>query len=95
MISIVKGYAWDGPSGPAIDTASFMRGSMVHDALYQLMRDGYLEHSYRKQSDQLLQQICKEDGMWTLRAFWVYLGVRLFANPASKPSHSKQLLKAP
>ena len=38
LLTINKGYAWDGPSGPTIDTKSFMRGSLVHDALYQLMR---------------------------------------------------------
>ena len=35
---IKGGYAWDGPSGPTIDTKNFMRGSLVHDALYQIMR---------------------------------------------------------
>ena len=35
-LTIRKGYAWDGPSGPTIDTLNFMRGSLVHDALYQL-----------------------------------------------------------
>ena len=34
-LTIKKGYAWDGPSGPTIDTLTFMRGSLVHDALYQ------------------------------------------------------------
>ncbi len=37
-LPIKKFYAWDGPSGPTIDTRDFMRGSLVHDALYQLMR---------------------------------------------------------
>ena len=34
LLTIRKGYAWDGPSGPTIDTLNFMRGSLVHDALY-------------------------------------------------------------
>ena len=38
ILTIRKSYAWDGPSGPTIDTMDFMRGSLVHDALYQLMR---------------------------------------------------------
>ena len=33
FLIIKKGYAWDGPSGPTIDTPNFMRGSLVHDAL--------------------------------------------------------------
>ncbi len=38
VFAISKGYAWDGPSGPTFDTLNFMRGSLVHDALYQLIR---------------------------------------------------------
>jgi hypothetical protein len=94
LLTIGKGYAWDGPSGPAFDTKDFMRGSLVHDALYQLIREAApapslapatlrhpclshgLDISYRKLADQILQTICKEDGMSSLRACWVYLGVR-------------------
>jgi hypothetical protein len=36
LLTVKKSYAWDGPSGPTIDTKNFMRGSLVHDALYQL-----------------------------------------------------------
>lgn len=68
-IIIKKGYAWDGPSCPTIDTLNFMRGSLVHDALYQLMREEMLEkYMYRKPVDQLLQKMCKEDGMTPIRA---------------------------
>ena len=54
-LTLQKGYAWDGPSGPTIDTRNFMRGSLVHDGLYQLMREGLLDHEeYRKSADDLL-----------------------------------------
>lgn len=77
-ITIKSGYAWDGPSGPTIDTKNFMRGSLVHDALYQLMRDQLLDpKTWRDPADRELQKICIEDGMSTLRAWWVYEGVRL------------------
>lgn len=76
-LSIVKNYCWDGPSGPTIDTKTFMRGSLVHDALYQLMREGYLDHNvYREKADQILRSICIEDGMSSIRAWWVYTAVR-------------------
>ena len=29
-----RGYAWDGPSGPTIDTPDAMPASLVHDGLY-------------------------------------------------------------
>jgi len=43
---IKAGYSWDGPSGSAIDTKNFMQGSLVHDALYQLLRENILYESY-------------------------------------------------
>jgi hypothetical protein len=85
VLTIQEDYAWDGPSGPAIDTKNFMRGSLVHDALYQLMRLGALDAAvYRKQADDLLRTICLEDGMSRLRAWWVYVGVRAGAAGAAK-----------
>lgn len=95
-LTIAEGYAWDGPSGPTIDTLTFMRGSLVHDALYQLMREERLDHEiYREAADRILQRICKEDGMWSLRAWWVYHGVRLFAVPAADPSAKRPVTRAP
>lgn len=73
-----KGYAWDGPSGPTWDTPSFMRGSLVHDGFYQLLREGVLHIKTRDYSDRLLVKICREDGMCRFRAWYVYWGVRLF-----------------
>ena len=83
---IERGYAWDGPSGPAIDTKNFMRGSLAHDALYQLIRTGHLSKTFRKDSDLLLKKICLEDGMSKVRAQWVYLGVRAGGVGALKPT---------
>lgn len=76
------GFRWDGASGPAIDTQSFMRASMIHDALYFLLRVGDLPISYRKDIDLLLYQICRDDGMSILRALYVYYAVRLFGRYA-------------
>lgn len=95
-LTIHEGYAWDGPSGPTIDTLTFMRGSLVHDALYQLMREGCLDRNeYREAADRALQSICKEDGMWALRAWWVYHAVRLFADPAADPASDRPRIRAP
>jgi hypothetical protein len=95
-LTISQGYAWDGPSGPTIDTLTFMRGSLIHDALYQLMREGHLDHNvHRDAADRILQKICKEDGMWCLRAEWVYQGVRLFAEIAADPADKRPVTRAP
>jgi hypothetical protein len=75
-LTINKGYCWDGPSGPTFDTDNFMRGSLVHDCLYQAMRQDLLDIGHRKDVDRLLYKHCIEDGMFKLRAKWVYAGVR-------------------
>jgi hypothetical protein len=86
LLWIKKHYAWDGPSGPTIDTRDFMRGSLVHDALYQMMRLRALDNvKYRKRADELLRDICREDGMWAFRAWYVYLAVRIGASGSAKP----------
>jgi hypothetical protein len=86
-LTIKNRYAWDGPSGPTIDTKSFMRGSLVHDALYQLMREKYLDYKiHRKYADDLLKKICLDDGMCRLRAWYVYQAVRLFAEKNATPT---------
>ncbi|TGK36046.1 hypothetical protein EHQ12_05745 [Leptospira gomenensis] len=89
-LRIEAGYAWDGPSGPTNDTKNFIRGSLVHDALYQLMREKKLDFkSYRKQADLVLKKICLEDGMSSFRASYVYNFVRWFGESSAKPSDER------
>ena len=81
---IIAGYAWDGPSGPAFDTPNFMRASLVHDALYQLMRSGHLPQSLRGEADEEMRRICLAAGMSKLRAWWCWSGVRFFGGAAAR-----------
>lgn len=89
ILHIKSHYAWDGASGPAIDTKNFMRGSVVHDALYQLMRQGLLDKKYRKAADMALRRICIKNGMGKLRAAWVYMAVRTFGGFTLKNKRPK------
>ena len=85
-LEIRASYAWDGPSGPSIDTRSFMRGSLVHDALYQLMRLRVLDHKRdRKSADKILRGICKADGMNRFRRWYVYWILRAFGAGSARP----------
>ena len=96
VLEIRSGYAWDGPSGPAIDTMkTFGRGSLVHDALYQLMRQGHLSDEWRKPADALLRDICREDGMNPIRAWWVYHAVQTFAKRSSTPEQMRKVHQVP
>ncbi len=88
-----KSYAWDGPSGPTIDTRDFMRGSLVHDALYQLMRLSTLDYKvYRKRADEILKEICLEDGMCSFRAWYIYQALHLFAESAARPREEPEVV---
>ena len=97
LLLIRAGYAWDGASGPAIDTPTFMRGSLVHDALYQLMRLDILSKAdHRRAADELLRQIVREDGMLAVRAWWVYHAVRIFGGQYMRgPGNGNTVLTAP
>lgn len=95
-LTIKKFYAWDGPSGPTLDKPNFMRGSLVHDALYQLMRMEELPmKKWRKEADKELRRICIEDGMWRGKAWTVYWGVRRFGKTAADPDNRKSPRTAP
>lgn len=95
LLTILDGYAWDGPSGPSIHSLNFMRGSLVHDALYQLIRQGQLGSCWRDEADRELRRICKEDGMSSIRAWWVYKAVRLAGWWAATPAAIKKVFTAP
>lgn len=95
VLTIKEGYAWDGPSGPTIDTKNFMRGSLVHDALYQLIRLGYLPPHAKEDADNLLYSMCLEDGMSTIRASWVRLCVQVGGGSAILPEAEPEVLEAP
>lgn len=85
-LRVRAGYAWDGASGPTWDSNSSMRGSVVHDALYQLMRLGLLSREWRQVADAVFEQLCLQDKMLPMRARLWYHAVRIFADPATDPA---------
>ena len=95
---IKRGYAWDGASGPAPDTKKLMRGSLVHDALYQLMRrepNKLPRDQWRDQADLELRRVCRDDGMNRVWAWVVYQAVRRFGESAAEPASRKKVHVAP
>ena len=83
QLEIWTSYAWDGPSGPAIDTDNFMDGSLIHDALYDLMRQGLLSRKYRCKADKEMRIQCKKDGMSFVRRWYTWGAVRVGGYGAS------------
>lgn len=84
IMLVRKGFRWDGPSGPAIDTADFMRGSCVHDLLYLAMRWGAISTGWRDEADAAMRAVNRTDGMWPPRAWWTFWAVRLFGGYAAR-----------
>lgn len=90
-LTIRSGYAWDGPSGPTIDTKNFMTPALVHDVLYQLIRKKFLPSHFRAEADSLLKEMCLERKMSSIRAWYVHRGVSRHAEFAADPRNVKKV----
>lgn len=92
---IRQDYAWDGPSGPTVDSKDGMRASLVHDALYQLMRADLIDREkWKSVADMEFLRILLEDGMSSIRANLWYEAVANFGDDSTKP-RDKDILTAP
>lgn len=94
VLTIKKHYAWDGASGPAIDSKNIMRGALIHDALYQLMREGGLDPKWFAAANDELHAACIEDGMSWFRAWYVHRAVSLFGARFAQPK-TEEIKEAP
>lgn len=83
-LRIARGYAWDGASGPTWDTKSSMRASLVHDALYQLIRENKIPMRDRRKADSELVKVAVADGMWKWRAKAWSKALKHFGKSAAK-----------
>lgn len=95
LLWIRDGYAWDGASGPTWDSPSSMRSSLVHDAVYQLMREELVSQKFRVVIDGKFYDICIEDGMYAWRAKVWHVLVRDLALSAANPENEKKIIWAP
>ena len=103
LLIIRRGYAWDGCSGPTLDTKSNMRAGLIHDSLYQIGRNRdileqqgiFLPYDYREKVDNVFKKILEEDGMNAVRRWTFFHAVRSFAGYAADPKHKKPIIEAP
>ena len=80
---IRAGYAWDGASGVP-DGSDVMVPSLVHDAMYQLLREGALPPYLRMQADHWFGDMCHERGMWRWLADLYVFGLEVGGERASR-----------
>lgn len=95
VLTLKRGFASDGASGPTIDTKSSMRGVFLHDGLYYLMRNGYIPRDYRETADRIIKVMCIMDGMYGWRAKAWYKMLRAFGNKNVLASHRRVVKYAP
>lgn len=93
ILTIREGYSWDGPSGPTYDFKSSLKGSLIHDALYQLIQEKLLPLEIRPLVDRLLYDIWISSGLNPALALLGYWAVRLFGKPYA--TTSTKTLEAP
>ena len=77
-LTLYKGYAWDGASGPMPDCKSIMRASMLHDALYQLIKMKALPPKAKRIADRILRREALKDGLPVFMGWIVYKAVVMF-----------------
>ena len=93
VMLIARDYAWDGASGPTRDTKNSMRASLVHDVLYQAIREKVLPESFRPMADAEFWFITQQDGMRWWRAMGWFFAVRRFGEEAA--TKVRKVLTAP
>jgi len=96
---VKKGYAWDGPSGPTIDTPDTLTPSLFHDAIYQLIREEMLDPRWKVYADEWLGKMMEDRSsdvpplrfLQSLRARYWVAGVKNLSGGAASPSNRKKI----
>ena len=85
ILSVKRGYAWDGASGPIINTRDTLVARLVHDVLYQAMRLNLIKSSKenRQIADKNFFEILKMNGVNSIRRKVWYFAVRLFGKKST------------
>lgn len=92
---IKKGYAWDGVTGLFFTPKSLLRATLVHDALYQLMRENRLDRVNKGKADKLLFGMSVKDSFLLPCAVCMYIIVSWFGRKFTDPANDRPILTAP
>lgn len=90
-----SGYAWDGISGPMLNTKTMMRASLFHDICCQAINDGQLDPSWRPQADKEFKRIAKMDGAFGLRVWYAYRAVCAYTKLRNGSKQPERVHNAP
>lgn len=100
-LTLARGYAHDGPSGPTFDDKLFVYFAAAHDGLYQLAREGLIPWTRWRELDKALEYIVVSTVrdarpwgrvFWNARIKWVMAGLWIAHGKAAKPKNKKPLI---
>ena len=91
VLTIVEGYATDGPSGPTLDRKENMIAGVGHDALYQLMREGKMPFASWQEADRNYGLWLREHGAWAITAKLNVFGLSLMKGKYAKVKNRKKV----
>ena len=91
ILIIREGYACDGPSGPTVDRTENMSAAVLHDALYQLMRQELLRHLHWPEADAEYGKQMKKCGAWGITVKINLLGLKFMKGKCALPKNRKKV----
>jgi len=93
-LTVITGYAWDGNSGPCLDTRSSMEASCVHDVLCDYINHGLLPATLQPLVDQEYYTICVRKKMWWRIARWRMLAIRWYMTGKGSKRFKRKTVEA-
>ncbi|WP_052362069.1 hypothetical protein [Geminisphaera colitermitum] len=84
-LSVKEGYAWDGPSGPTLDTPASIAASLCHDVFYQAIRLRLISPAHRCRADRVFLRHCLDYGLPWWRSLYYFAALRLCGGEHARP----------
>jgi hypothetical protein len=93
-LTIKRGYAWDGNSGPCLDSRSSLMASCVHDVLCDYINLGWLPDYLQPVVDQEYYNLCVANKMWWRLARLRLLAIRWYMTGKGAKRYSRKTYEA-
>jgi len=94
-LTVKDEYPWNGMSGIPLNIKSSVRGVLIHDVLYRLIRLGLLDIKWKTPGDEVLRKFCIEDGMWKWVADTIFAAVQRWGLSSTGPKAEPKIMEAP
>lgn len=94
VLRILRGYPWDGNSGPCRDVKASLEASCVHDVLCDYINLGMLPVELQPMVDQEYYRIAVKKGMWWRLARMRMLAIRWYMTGKGAKRYTREVCEA-